>query len=221
MGSPADEVGREPYEGADETQHKVTLTKGFYMGVHLVTQEQWQSVMGINPSSSRLKENLPVETLSWEDCQGFIKALRKKDGKSYRFPSEAEWEFACRAGTTTPFHFGETISTDQAHYYPGNLPYGTKNVYRKRAAPVGRYPVNAWGLHDMHGNVWEYCQDRFGDYPHNDTVDPHGPDAGKYRVMRGGSFHNRPEDCRSACRGRCEPVHRSGNVGFRLCFCPD
>ena len=112
MGSPKEEIGR----GENETQHKVTLTKGFYMGVYTVTQEQWQEVMGNNPSHFKGEKNLPVETVSWDDCQEFIKKLREKDKKPYRLPTEAEWEYACRAGTTTPFHFGETISTDQANY---------------------------------------------------------------------------------------------------------
>ena len=103
-------------KGDNETQHKVTLTKGFYMGVYTVTQEQWQEVMGNNPSYFKGEKNLPVEKVSWDDCQEFIKKLREKDKKPYRLPTEAEWEYACRAGTTTPFHFGETISTDQANY---------------------------------------------------------------------------------------------------------
>src|SRR5471030_1788704 len=112
MGSPKEEKGRE----AIETQHKVTLTKGFYMTVYLVTQEQWKEVMGNNPSHFKGEKNLPVEQVSWEDCQAFIKKLREKDKRAYRLPTEAEWEFCCRAGTKTPFHFGETISTAQANY---------------------------------------------------------------------------------------------------------
>ena len=109
MGSPKEEKERNP----DETQHKVTLTKGFYMGVYAVTQKQWKDVMGNNPSKNTGEKNLPVDFISWDDCQEFIKKLRVKDKKPYRLPTEAEWEYACRAGTTTPFHFGETISTDQ------------------------------------------------------------------------------------------------------------
>ena len=119
MGSPKEEKERND----NETQHKVTLTKGFYMGVYTVTQEQWQAVMGNNPSHFKGEKNLPVESVSWDDCQEFIKKLREKDKKPYRLPTEAEWEYACRAGTTTPFHFGETISTDQANYN-GNYTYG-------------------------------------------------------------------------------------------------
>ena len=176
MGSPKEEKERQD----NETQHKVTLTKGFYMGVYTVTQEQWQEVMGNNPSHFKGEKNLPVEKVSWDDCQEFIKKLREKDKKPYRLPTEAEWEYACRAGTTTPFHFGETISTDQANYN-GNFIYGNgkKGVYREKTTPVGSFPANAWGLHDMHGNVWQWCQDWYGDYPQKDVVDPQGPEKGE------------------------------------------
>ena len=215
MGSPRDEKVRQE----DEIQHKVTLTKGFYMGVHVVTQEQWKEVMGNNPSHFKGEKNLPVEMVSWNDCQEFVKKLREKDKKLYRLPTEAEWEFACRAGTTTPFHFGDTISTDQANYV-GEAVYsdGKKGVWRKKTTPVGNFPPNAWGLHDMHGNVWQWCQDWHGDYPQNDVVDPQGPNEGQYRVYRGGSWGDGPVNCRSAHRfGSVPGVHRS-HVGCRLCF---
>ena len=189
------------------------------MGVHLVTQEQWQAVMGNNPSHFKGDKNLPVEQVSWNDCQEFIKKLREKDKKPYRLPSEAEWEFSCRAGTTTPFHFGETISTDQANY-DGTFTYGNgrKGVNRGKTTPVGSFPANAWGLHDMHGNLWEWCQDWFGDYPQKDVVDPQGAEKGEFRVLRGGSWYFNPEDCRSAYRRRYLPGSRDYNRGFRLCF---
>lgn len=215
MGSPKEEKGR----GINETQHKVTLTKGFYMGVHAVTQEQWKEIRGNNPSKFKGEKNLPVETVSWEDCQEFIKKLREKDKKPYRLPTEAEWEYASRAGTTTPFHFGETISTDQVNYN-GIFIYGDgkKGVNREKTTPVGSFPANAWGLHDMHGNVYQWCQDWFGDYPQKDLVDPQGPDSGKYRVVRGGSWYYTPVLCRSAYRSRLEPGLRRDTFGFRLCF---
>ncbi len=131
----------------NEIQHKVTLTKGFYMGVYTVTQEQWREVMGNNPSFFKEEKNLPVESVSWNDCQEFIKKLREKDKKPYRLPTEAEWEYACRAGTTTPFHFGETISSEQANYRAeviyGN---GKKGIYRAKTTPVGSFQANASGL---------------------------------------------------------------------------
>ena len=218
MGSPGNEVERDN----DEIPHKVTLTKGFYMGVHLVTQEQWQTIMGSNPSKFKGEKKLPVEMVSWEDCQDFIKKLRENDKKPYRLPTEAEWEFSCRAGTTTPFHFGQTIFTDQANY-DGNQTYGKlkKGVFRQKTTPVGSFPANALGLYDMHGNVWEWCQDWLDDYPHDDATDPQGPATGRERVMRGGSWNNHPASCRSAYRARDEPDARDNDVGFRLCYFPD
>lgn len=218
MGSPKEEMQR----GKDETQHQVTLTKGFYMGVYAVTQEQWQEVMGDNPSSFKGKKDLPVEQVSWNDCQEFIKKLREKekDRKAYRLPTEAEWEYACRAGTTTPFHVGETISTEQANYN-GHAAYGSgkKGVYRMRTIPVGSFPPNAWGLHDMHGNVWQWCQDSYIAYPKRDVVDPVWKGAeDDLRVLRGGSWNGFPDLCRSAFRGRHGPRERSSNWGFRICF---
>jgi formylglycine-generating enzyme required for sulfatase activity len=218
MGSPKEEKERED----NEIQHKVTLSKGYYMGVHLVTQGQWQAVMGKNPSHFQGEMNLPVDSVSWDDCQEFIKKLREKDTRPYRLPSEAEWEFACRAGTKTPFHFGETISTDQANYN-GNFTYGDgkKGKYREKTTPVGSFPANAWGLHDMHGTLWEWCQDWYGEYKQNNVVDPQGPDAGNARVLRGGSWDFTPEFCRSAFRSWYVPGHRLNFIGFRLCFCLD
>jgi formylglycine-generating enzyme required for sulfatase activity len=225
MGSPKGEEGR----GDGDFQHKVTLTKGFYMGVHTVTQGQWRAFMGNNPSRfqpgmelpvERFKggKNCPVENISWNDCQEFIKKLRKKEKKAYRLPTEAEWEYACRAGTTTPFHFGETISTDQVNYN-GNFTYGNgkKGVMRDKTTPVGSFPANAWGLHDMHGNVYQWCQDYWSDgYPHKDVVDPTGPEKGQFRVARGGSWHGEPRFCRSS--NRSYGLGGSGDIGVRFCF---
>jgi formylglycine-generating enzyme required for sulfatase activity len=233
MGSPNGEAGRRD----DETQHKVTLTKGFYMGVHLVTQEQWQEVMGKNFSIFKGEKNLPVEMVSWQDCQSFVKKLREKDKKPYRLPTEAEWEYSCRAGTTTPFHFGATISTDQANNDGGFL-YGNgkKGTYRKKTTPVDTFPANAWGLHDMHGNLWQWCQDWYDDYPRKDVVDPQGPEkkdavdpwtpSRPMHVGRGGCWASDPFDCRSARRGWIEPTGYVGSGwnrywGLRVCFSPD
>ena len=221
MGSPKEEKGRED-GGTDETQHKVTLTKGFYMGVYAVTQEEWQAVMGNNPSKFKGEKNLPVEMVSWDDCQEFIKKLREKDKKPYRLPTEAEWEYACRAGTTTPFHFGETISTDQANYN-GEHVYGNgkKGVNRKKTVPVGSFPANAFGLYDMNCNVWQWCLDQYGDYPQKDVVDPQGAEKGAKRVLRGGSWGNHPASCRSAHRNGVEPGYRDFYNGLRVCFFVD
>ena len=215
MGSPKEEKER----GKDENQHKVTLTKGFYMGVYAVTQEHWEEIMGNNPSHFKGEKNLPVDSVSWDDCQAFIKKLREKDKKPYRLPTEAEWEYGCRAGTTTPFHFGKTISTDQANYN-GTFTYGegNKGVYREKTTPVGTFPANAFGLYEMHGNVIQWCQDRFGDYPQKDVIDPQGPEKGRIRVLRGGPWSVNPRYCRSACRDGDEPGTRDGGIGFRVCF---
>jgi len=217
MGSPKEEKQRSDRE----TQRKVTLSKGIYMGVYTVTQEQWQEVMGNNPSEFKGEKNLPVEQLSWEDCQTFIKKLREKDKKPYRLPSEAEWEFCCRAGTTTPFHFGATISTDQANYF-GEAVYGDgkKGVYRKKTTPVGSFPANVWGLHDMHGNVWQWCQDWVGavESTEKELVDPTGPKKGQYRALRGGAWDCHPTNCRSACCFEAGPGSRFSGHGLRVCF---
>ena len=206
MGSPADEDSR----GSDETQHRVTLTKAFYLGETEVTQAQWKKVMnGDNPS--RFKgDSLPVEIVSWSDCQEFC----RKAG--YRLPTEAEWEYACRADTTTPFSFGATISTDQANY-DGNYAYGNgrKGEYRGKTTPAGGFPANTWGFRDMHGNVWEWCQDRYGEYPNGPATDPTGPGSGEYRVLRGGSWYFNPWNCRSANRYWIDPSFHFIYVGFR------
>ena|SRR5665213_1288831 len=216
MGSPKEEKER----STDELQHKVTLTKGFYMGIYAVTQEQWTELMGRNPSKFTDGKNLPVEQVNWMECQNFIKKLQEKEKKPYRLPTEAEWEYACRAGTTTPFYTGETISTDQANYN-GNYAYGggKKGVYREKTMPVGSFPPNPWGLYDMHGNVWQWCQDLFSEYPKKQevAVDPVGV-TGENRVIRGGSWIDNPMECRSAYRGGSGPALRHSLVGFRVCL---
>jgi len=157
MGSPKN-------EGYDyeKPQHKVTV-KPFLMGKYPITQAQWNAVMGKNPSHYK-GDNRPVENVSWHDCVEFCKRLFDKTGKAYRLPSESEWEYACRAGTTTPFYFGETITTDLANYH-GDYTYasGPKGVYREQTTDVGSFPPNAFGLYDMHGNVWEWCADLWHD----------------------------------------------------------
>ena len=218
MGSPPNE----PDRSDDETQHKVTLTKGFHLGIHQVTQAQWQAVMGSNPSKFKGDGNLPVENVSWNDCVAFCEALGKKDGKTYRLPTEAEWEYACRAGTTTPFHFGDTISANQANY-DGNSTYGNgkKGVYRQKTTPVGGFPANVWGLYDMHGNVLEWCADWFGPYREGDLRDPQGFVGGGGRVLRGGSWFYFPTDCRSAYRAGFAPGIRNSYCGCRVALCLD
>ncbi len=212
MGSPASEAERSD----DETQHEVKLTKAFYLGETEVTQGQWKAMMGTDPS--RFKgDDLPVESVSWDDAVAFCAALSRKEGKSYRLPTEAEWEYACRAGTTTPFHTGATISPNLANY-DGNDVYGggAKGEYRQKTTPVRTFVGNAWGLYDMHGNVWEWCSDRYGAYPGNAVDDPTGPLQGERRVLRGGSWYYYPRFCRSAYRCWFAPDYRNNSVGFRV-----
>ncbi len=213
MGSPPDEPDRRE----NEVQHHVRLTRGFYMGAHLVTQEQWQAVMGINPSHFDGEKNLPVERVSWTDCQEFIKKVRAKDKKLYRLPTEAEWEYACRAGTTTAYAFGATLSTDQANFNGS----GQKGRYLEKTTPIDHFPANAWGLHDMHGNLIQWLQDWHGEYPAGKAVDPQGPAEGKLRSLRGGSWFYEPRYCRSAYRCAAGQGARAGDIGVRLCFFPE
>jgi len=218
MGSPSSEPKREK----DEKPHRVTLTKGFYMGVTEVTQGQWRKIMGNNPSYFK-GDNLPVETVSWSNCQEFIRKLNRQEGENkYRLPTEAEWEYACRAGTTTPFFTGSCISTDQANYngnYP--MPGCSKGRYREKTIDVASFSPNAWGLYDMHGNVWEWCQDRYGDYPSGHVTDPEGPSGGSGIVLRGGSWGGNAEYCRSAfrCSDGSWGIGYSG-LGLRLARTP-
>ena len=148
----------------------------YYMGKYEVTQEQWQSVMGNNPSSRTTGAKLPVTDVSWEYCQEFIKKLNAKTDGGYRLPTEAEWEYACRAGTTTAYSYGN------------NLTWSDANIAGESIKEVGSYKPNAFGLYDMHGNLWEWCEDWSGYYPAGSVTDPKGPSTGKYRVLRGGSF---------------------------------
>jgi uncharacterized protein (TIGR02996 family) len=217
MGSPPNEKGRSNHE----RQHRVTLTRGFWLGVTPVTQAQWQAVTGSNPSHFPGADR-PVEQVSWGVCRRYCQELAGRDGRRYRLPTEAEWEYACRAGTTTPFHFGVTLGTDQANYN-GNLTYGKgkKGVYPQETVPVGSFPANAWGLYDMHGNVWEWCQDWYGLYPQDSVKDPQGSKTGLHRVLRGGSWNVRPGSCRSARRNGGLAGSRLSNIGCRVVLCPD
>ncbi len=213
MGSPKDEPERDD----DETLHEVTLSEGFWLGATTVTQALWQAVMKENPSKFKGEER-PVEEVSWEDAQKFMEQLNKEiSGLELTLPTEAQWEYACRAGTSTPFFFGEKITTDQVNY-DGNYPYadGEKGEYRKETVDVKALPCNDWGLYQMHGNVYEWCQDWFTDYPSDSVIDPHGPATGRFRVFRGGSWDDDGGDCRSADRDRYEPDYRGNWLGFRL-----
>ncbi len=213
MGSPENE----PERFGDDWQHPVTLTRGFWLAETAVTQDLWEAVTKENPSGCKGK-NRPVETVSWEDCVGFIQTLNDlKPGLDLRLPTEAEWEYACRAGTKDPFSFGRNITPDQVNY-DGTMPYakGKKGKFRNETVDVKSLPVNPWGLYEMHGNVWEWCSDWYGDYSEGEVVDPRGPENGDYRVLRGGSFLNYGMNVRSANRSWNEPGNRYNNFGFRL-----
>jgi eukaryotic-like serine/threonine-protein kinase len=217
MGSPPGE--ERLYD--NQKQHEVTISKGFWMGKYEVTQAQWKAVMGSNPSVFK-GDNLPVENLSWNDCQEFIKKLNARGEGRFRLPTEAEWEYACRAGTTTPFYFGSTISTDQVNYdgIQGVYGAGRKGVFRRQTTDVGSFEANAWGLYDMHGNVWEWCQDRYGVYSSGTVTDPMGATSDRRRVLRGGGWNSAPVGCRSANRGRHPPATRSDDYGLRVVRTP-
>jgi formylglycine-generating enzyme required for sulfatase activity len=214
MGSPDKEAERQ----GNETQHKVRITKGFWIGKYEVTQAQWERLMGSNPSYfKQVGKDAPVEQISWDDCQEFIKKLNaqakdqlSKSGNGvFRLPTEAEWEYACRAGTKTRFCSGDAESDlDAVGWYKKN---GAGTTH-----PVGLKKANARGLYDMHGNVWEWCQDWYGDYASGDAKDPEGPASGSARVIRGGSWDNAGYCSRSAYRSGDAPGTRSRIFGLRI-----
>ena len=214
MGSPASEAKRGSNEGP---QHQVTVPS-FYMGKYELTQVQYQAIIGTNPSNFK-GDNRPVERVSWNNAVEFCKKLSQKTGKKYRLPSEAEWEYACRAGTTTPFYFGESITPDLVNY-DGNYTYASapKGKYRQQTTDVGTFPPNSFGLYDMHGNVWEWCQD---DYK-NDYIN--APTDGSAltipsrsaKLLRGGSWYGNPGYCRSAFRSNGNLDFSNYPFGFRV-----
>jgi formylglycine-generating enzyme required for sulfatase activity len=234
MGSPPEEEGRNDDEGPQRT---VTVP-AFFMSRFAITQAQWQAVTAmpqmqreLNSDPSRFKGVMrPVEQVSWDDAVEFCQRLSRYTNRHYRLPSEAEWEYACRAGTTTPFHFGPTITTDLANYrgtdweyegktYPGNYGQGPKGIFREETTDVGSFPPNAFGLYDMHGNVWEWCQDVWHDNydgaPTDGSAWMEGGDQ-SLRLLRGGSWGNIPGICRSAYRGRIPRVGGNYYLGFRV-----
>jgi formylglycine-generating enzyme required for sulfatase activity len=212
MGSPPTEIDH----GDAERPHEVVLTKSFYMGTTEVTQSQWTAVMKTNPSFLE-GADLPVETITWAEAVEFCDKLSAAENVVYRLPTESEWEYACRAGTTTPFSTGTTIRSDQANY-DARKTYGSGVVgqYREATTPAASFAANAWGLHDMHGNVWEWCADWFGEYPGGTVTDPLGAKKGDARVVRGGCWINDPAICRSANRGHTEPESWNFHFGFRV-----
>ena len=236
MGSPESEPERED----NELQHQVTITS-FYMAKHLVTQEEYEKIMA--PATSLFKgDNLPVDYVSWFDAIVYCNKRSQEEGltpaytisgsesrwtvnwnrsaNGYRLPTEAEWEYACRAGTTTPFSTGDNITTEQANYN-GNYPYNDnpEGESRDKTTPVGSFEANPWGLYYMHGNVYEWCWDWYGDYSSESQIDPVGAVSGDYRVLRGGSWRYHGGTLRSAFRYAEKPLNKYnhiGYVGFRL-----
>ena len=214
MGSPPEEEGR--YD--DETQHKVTLTQGYWLAETTCTQALWRAVTGKKPS--RFKDpNNPVEQVSWDDVDQFLQQFNRQEPElALRLPTEAEWEYACRAGTSSPFHFWGELSLDKANYR-GTWEYRSDEWAEgalQQTVVVKSYLPNPWGLYEMHGNVWEWCQDIYGDYPAEKVVDPQGATSGTRRVLRGGSWFNGGRLCRSALRYANDPADRDFNYGFRL-----
>ncbi len=213
MGSPENE----PERWEDETQHSVTLTQGYWLADSTVTQALWQAVMNENPSNFK-GENRPVDSVSWDDAQAFIDKMNgMKPELRLCLPTEAQWEYACRAGTETPFSFGQQIDSDLVNF-DGTNPYnkGKPSQYRQETVEVKSLPANAWGLHEMHGNVCEWCQDWYGDYSSQAVTDPQGPESGDDRVLRGGSWLNCGRHCRSARRYSDSPGGANHSIGFRL-----
>ncbi len=214
MGSPSSETGHT----MDEAQHEVTISKGFWLSKYEVTQAQWQDITGGNPSNfdDPGSENRPVDQVTWEGVQDFLEDLNAAtSGGPYRLPTESEWEYACRAGTTTRFHWGddptESMIGDYA-WYDGNS--------QDETHPVGGKMPNPWGLYDMNGNVWEWCQDWYGDYPAGPVTDPQGAASGTLRVLRGGGCDSYADDCRAANRFTFNPISSYRTIGFRIVRTP-
>ena len=204
MGSPSTEKDRKDDEGP---QHEVTITNSFYLGKYEVTQEQWYAVMGTLPSAFTEVRNHPVEQVSWDDCQSFVEKLNEMGLGEFRLPTEAEWEYACRAGTVTPYYWGDESIEDYAWY---NANSGS------RTHEVGLKLPNDFGLYDMSGNVWEWCQDWHGAYSAEDQVDPTGQQSGSLRVFRGGCWYGPARYCRSASRYWNTPDGSGNHIGFRV-----
>ncbi|WNZ23509.1 SUMF1/EgtB/PvdO family nonheme iron enzyme [Leptolyngbya sp. NK1-12] len=220
MGSPETEKGRSNYESPQRTVN----VSSFFMGKFTVTQAQYQQIMGRNPAIFK-GEKRPVENVSWNDAVEFCAKLSQRTGRTYRLPSEAEWEYACRARTTTPFHFGQTVTSALANYDASKAVYGSepKGEYRGQTTEVGSFPPNAFGLYDMHGNVWEWCQDHWHENYQgapNDGSAWLSEDKHALRLLRGGSWYSGPRSCRSACRNHAYPATRSNLTGFRVVCVP-
>jgi formylglycine-generating enzyme len=225
MGSAADD----PLHRLNETpRHEVALTQAMYVSVDLVTQEQYRRVMAVNPARFQPEvgggPEHPVEQVTWHDANEFCRRLSAlpmelQAGRRYRLPTEAEWEYACRAGTATPFCFGESLPANHANF-DNNAGRGESqsDQPRGKTSPVGSFPANNFGLHDLHGNVWEWCADWYDGsyYQRGARLDPPGPATGRFRVVRGGSWRNHAATCRAAYRNALVPNNRDPYTGFRV-----
>jgi formylglycine-generating enzyme required for sulfatase activity len=226
QGSPTNEF----FHVIDEVQHPVTITHGFWIGRHEVTQSEFTEIIGTNPSAF-LGANLPVDSITWSDATNYCArrtehertAGRLPPGYVYRLPTEAEWEYACRAGTSSAFHYGAALVTGLANFY-GLQEYvssvgpiqNSNGVNLARPTPIESYTPNAWGIYDLHGNAWEWCRDWFGDYPTNAVNDPLGPNMGTYKILRGGSWLSDGSGCRTALRSGRFPGVGDTYVGMRV-----
>ena len=227
MGSPESEEGHQN----DETRHKVTLSDFAICKYEVTVGEYLEFVKETKrtfPDTPGVGDHYPVVNVSWNDAVAYGEWLTKKQGDgAFRLPTEAEWEYACRAGTTTPFSTGENLTTDQANYN-GNFPYRNypKGAYREKTVPVDSFQPNGYGLYNMHGNAWEWCHDWYGSEYYSECLkkgvveNPQGPSTGSARVLRGGSWYYYALRCRSAYRGSADPGYRLSLVGFRLVFVP-
>jgi formylglycine-generating enzyme required for sulfatase activity len=237
MGSPASEALR----FADETQHLVTISRGFWMGKYLVTQGEYLAVVGSNPSyftpTNGYSQDLtrPVEQVQWNDATNYCALLTARELAAgriptnyvYRLPTESEWEYACRAGTTAAFYLGNSLSSGQANFW-GRYEYDASSgqinnpggIYLHTTTPVGSYAPNGWGFYDMIGNVWEWCQDFYSTYPTGPVTDPQGPASGSNHLARGGDWGGFARFCRSAQRSGDVPAPTSRRIGFRAVLAP-
>jgi formylglycine-generating enzyme required for sulfatase activity len=212
MGNPVREEQQRDYP-----EHLVRITQDFYLGATEVTQQQWEAVMGTRPWKdkpwSREGANFPATRVSWDDAVQFCRRLSELEGVTYRLPTEAEWEYACPAGTTTNYSCGDDFNAlkDHAWFFAN-----ANDVGEKYAHQVGTKLPNRWGLYDMHGNVREWCQDRYGRYPNSAVVDPNGPLNGSYRVIRGGSWYDTAKFCLSSSRYYFHPSVNPFTIGFRV-----
>ena len=215
MGAPLDE----PFRRDDEVPHRVRISRPFLMSQTEVTQRQWMAVMGNNPSTFQAAGlDAPVESVTWNEVQEFLRRLNARNGGArFRLPTEAEWEYACRAGSTSAYSGGPRLTTDAANYdgrYP--LPGQENGRFRGSTTPVRSFAPNAWGLYDLHGNVWEWCADEFCPYPAGPVTDPFNRCGSRYKVIRGGSWYFGADSARSALRYTHEPHLRGFSIGFRL-----